>query len=205
MENYPSNSHKLKDQPAKREKKVEKPVVTGHATTKKKSELSKFTEAFITEDAASVKSYILQDVVIPAAKRIIDDVVVGSLRMVLFGERGRNGGGHTNASKVSYRSYYERENGRRDSTPSRMRSGFDYDNITFDNRGDAEAVLSEMETIIESDYKMVSVADLYDLADVSNTNYAANRYGWTNLSSAKIERDRDGRYYIRLPKALPLD
>lgn len=204
METYPSNAHKPKNQAPKPEKKVEK-VVTGHATTKKKSELRKFTDAFITEDAANVKSFIIQDVVIPAAKRIIDDVVVGSLRMILFGERGGSGrGGHTNASKVSYRSYYERENGRRDSAPSRVRSGFDYDNITFETRGDAEAVLNEMEAIIEQ-FDMVSVADLYDLADVSTSNYSANRYGWTNLSTAKIERDREGGYFIRLPRALPLN
>ena len=202
MENYPSNVKNPKQAP-KPEKKVEK-VVTGHATTKKKSELRKFADTFITEDAASVKSYILQDVIVPAAKRILDDVIVGSLRMFMYGERGRSSGGHTNASKVSYRSYYERENGRRDSAPSRVRSGFDYDNISFETRGDAEAVLTEMEIIIEQ-FDMVSVADLYDLADVSTSNYSANRYGWTNLSTAKIERDRDGGYFIRLPRALPLN
>ena len=181
-------------------------VVTGLAKPQKKSEIRKFTDVFIAEDTSNVKSYILQDVIIPAAKRILDDVIVGSLRMFLYGDRGGSGGGgRTNASKVSYRSYYERENDRRrESTPSRVRSGFDCNNISFETRGDAEAVLNEMENCIEQ-YDMVSVADLYDLADVSITNPSANRYGWTNLATAQIVRERDGGYIIKLPRALPLN
>ena len=211
MEECPSYSHKSRDKAkaeatAPAEKRVEKSVVTGTAATKKKSEMRKFADTFVSEDAANVKSYILQDVIIPAAKRILDDVIVGSLRMFLYGERGAPGGGsRSNASKVSYRSYYERESDRRrDNGSSRVRSGFEYDDIEFEYRGDAEAVLTEMENIIEQ-FDMVSVGDLYDLADVSTSNYAVNRYGWTNLATAQIARTRNGKYIIKLPRAMALN
>lgn len=211
MGEYPSYSHKTRDKAkadeAKSEKRVEKAVVTGTASAKKKSEIRKFADGFVSEDAANVKSYILQDVIIPAAKRILDDVIVGSLRMFLYGEKGASGGGRTNASKVSYRSFYERESDRRrdGGGSTRAKSVFDYDEIEFEYRGDAEAVLTEMENIIESDYQMVSVADLYDLAGVSNHNPSTNRYGWTNLATAQIARTRDGKYIIKLPRAMPLN
>ena len=210
MEECPSYSHKARDKAkaeatAPAEKRVERPVVTGTTATKKKSEMRKFADTFVSEDAANVKSYIMQDVIIPAAKRILDDVIVGSLRMFLYGERGAPGsGGRSNASKVSYRSYYERGDSRRDSSPNRVRSGFEYDNIEFEYRGDAEAVLTEMENIIEQ-FDMVSVGDLYDLADVSTSNYAVNRYGWTNLATAQIARTHNGKYIIKLPRAMPLN
>lgn len=213
MEECPSYSHKAREKAkvgseTTTEKRVEKSVVTGTAATKKKSEIQKFADTFVSEDAANVKAYILQDVIIPAAKRILDDVIVGSLRMFLYGERGGSGGGNrSNASKVSYRSYYERESDRdrrRDSGANRVRSGFEYDDIEFEYRGDAEAVLTEMENIIEQ-FDMVSVGDLYDLADVSTSNYAVNRYGWTNLATAQIARTRNGKYIIKLPRAMPLN
>jgi hypothetical protein len=78
----------------------------------------------------------------------------------------------------------------------------DYDNIIFDNRGDAEAVLTSMEDILDQ-FGCVSVADLYDLADVAAPNYTVNNYGWTNLANAQVLRCRDG-YIIKLPKVTSL-
>lgn len=57
---------------------------------------------------------------------------------------------------------------------------------------------------IISQYGVVSVLDLYDLADVSTDNYAANKYGWTDISGCKAIRVRDG-YILKLPRALPLN
>ena len=52
-------------------------------------------------------------------------------------------------------------------------------------------------------YDIASVADLYDLVGIVGS-YTDNKYGWTSVRSARIERVRDG-YVIRMPKALPLD
>ena len=60
MEEYKPNSHKSKEeqQTAPPEKKVEK-VVSGSVKSRKKSEIQKFADVFIQEDAQKVKSYIL--------------------------------------------------------------------------------------------------------------------------------------------------
>lgn len=201
MENYKPNSHKFKEAqnetPA--EKKLEK-VITGPVKTKK-NEIRKFTDVFISEDANNVKSYILLDVLVPAIKKAISDIVTNGIDMILYGETGRTKR-NSNASKVSYRNYYERPNDRREYGSQKARSGYDYRDIVLDDRGEAEQVLSCMDEAI-SVYGMVSVGDLYDLVGIAG-NYTDNKYGWTDLRNASVVRVRDG-YLVKLPKALPLD
>ncbi|MDR1066191.1 MAG: hypothetical protein LBL35_01980 [Clostridiales bacterium] len=203
MDEYKPNSHKAKEARQEflpPEKKIEK-VIAGAARPKKKNELQKFADIFMSEDVNNVKSYILLDVLIPAAKKAISDIVTNGIDALLYGETG---GAKKNSmsSKVSYRSYYERENNRKDYTISRTKTGYDCDDIILDSRGEAEAVLSRMDEIISA-YGLVSVADLYDLVGVTG-DYTGNKYGWTDIRSADIIRIKDG-YLIRMPKARPLD
>lgn len=203
MTEYASNSHKSKEQQEGQlpEKKIEK-VVSGPVKTKKKSEIRKFTDVFVSEDMDSVKSYIFMDVIVPAVKKAISDVVTNGIDMLLYGETGgRNNTKKNSASRVSYRSYYDSQNDRRERPTTRM-MGYEYDEIVLDNRGEAESVLDRMDEIV-STYGMVSVADFYDLIGVTS-KYTDNKYGWTNISNAHIVRTRDG-YMIKMPKALPLD
>ena len=202
MEEYKSNSHKSKENQKGSipEKKVEK-VIAGTAKSKKKSEIRKFTDVFISEDVNNVKSYILLEVLVPAIKKAISDIVTNGIDMILYGETGKTKSNST-ASKISYRSYYDGRNGRRDYSAIRTKISYNYDDIIFDNRGEAEDVLSRMDELI-STYGLVSVADLYDLVGVTG-NYTDNKYGWTNIRSASVIRVRDG-YMLKLPKVLPLD
>lgn len=202
MEEYKSNSHKSREaqkEPSK-EKKVEK-VVTGSAKTKKRSEIQKFADVFISEDVASVKSYVITDVLIPAIKKAISDIVTNGIDMLLYGEAGRSRRSNSGGTKVSYQGYYA--NNRRDTTPSRNRTGYDYDSILFNSRGDADAVLVELEELI-SQYGVASIMDLYSAAGLQ-CDYTYDKYGWSDLRTAQVVRARneDG-YYIKLPKALPL-
>lgn len=199
MEDYKSNSHASKEKEKNREEKKVEKIISGNAKAKKKSEFSKFADVFVSEDAGNVKSYILMDVLVPAVKKAISDIVTNGIDMLLYGETGvhkRNGA----SSKVSYRSYYDRSN--RSSSSSRTRSGYSYDDIILDNRGEAEEVLSRMDEIVAT-YGTVSVADLYDLVGITGA-YTDNKYGWTDIRSASVVRVRDG-YMFKLPRALPLN
>lgn len=203
MEDYTSNSHKSKEIMPKptedtHEKKHEA-VVSGEVKTTKKSGLHKLKDVIVAEDAANVKSYIFMDVLVPAIKKALHDIATGAADMFFYGETGTPK--KTTASKISYRSYYDDKNDR--NLSSTARTAFDYDNIVFSSRGDAEAVLSAMEDIL-SQFGVVSVGDLYDLADISTSNYTINKYGWTNIRSAQVVRGRDG-YLLKLPRALPIN
>ena len=83
-------------------KKVEK-VVKGTVKKKKKSEVSKFKDVFISEDANSVKNYIFMDVLVPSIKKALSDIVKDGIDMILYGDK--RSGNRSNSSRVSYRDY----------------------------------------------------------------------------------------------------
>ena len=83
MENYPSNSHKTREQNT--DKKVEK-VVSGKTSTKKKSGIRKLSDTFLSEDIGNVKNYIFAEVLLPAAKKLVSDIVTNGIDMMLYGE-----------------------------------------------------------------------------------------------------------------------
>ena len=201
-DNLPDNSHKARDEKkasAPEEKRVEK-VVRGKVKTQKNNK-RKLADLFISEDAGNVKNYIFLDVIIPAVKKAIYDLVVGALDMSLYGGRG-GGGRRSTADKVSYRDYNSVS--RRDTRSyesARTTSGYSYDDIVLETRGEAEAVLSRMDEIME-EYEIVRVADLYDLVGITG-DHTDNKYGWTNIRNAKIVRVRDG-WKIEMPRALPI-
>lgn len=191
MEEYKNNSNKFKEE----SKNIEK-VISGTAKVKKKNEMQKFASTFISEDIKSVKSYIITDVLVPGIKKAITETV----NLILYGE-SRSKSNNSTSPKPSYRSYYD-NNTNTANTAITRRSAYTYDNIVVDNRVDAEEVLDNMNNIIKK-YGIVSVADMYDLVGIVG-NYTDNKYGWTDLRTAKIERERDGGYRIDLPRALPL-
>lgn len=200
-ENLPDNSHKgkaeVKQKQALEGKRAEK-IISGTAKTKKNNTRN-FFETFLAEDAANIWDHIKYDVIIPSFKKALYDIVVNGLDMSLFGGRG---GKRSTADKVSYRDYST--SSRRDDrsyTRSRTTSGYSYDDIILETRGEAEAVLSRMDEIME-EYEIVRVADLYDLVGVTG-EHTDNKYGWTNIRNAEIERVRDG-YRIKMPRALPI-
>lgn len=197
MEIYQSNSHKSKElanetTKPEEKKKVEK-IVTGTVKTKRKSGLSKMFKNIVSEDVHDIKTYLFSDIIVPTIKKTISDTV----DMILFGGSRKS---RSTASRVSYRSYYEDPRDR-DVRPLASSIAYNYDDIIVGTRGDAEAVLSQMNDILDT-YKSVSVADLYDLVGLSG-NYTDNKYGWTNLSTAEVVRVRDG-YKLDLPRATPI-
>lgn len=197
MIDYQPNSHKSKEtsKAPTTEKKVQK-VVTKPVKTKKNT-TRKFADVFISEDAANVKSYILFDVLVPSIKKAFSEIVKDGVDMILYGKSGAKKNNST--GYVSYSKYYG------DSKPAPSQSGssrFFYEDVVFQSRGEAEAVYEQMQDIIET-YGFVTVADLYDMVDLTPP-YTANKYGWTNLRNSDVVRIRDG-WIVKLPKAMPID
>lgn len=185
-------------------------VVVGNVSTKKKSLGSKITEAFIKEDISVVKTYIVTDVIIPAIKDTVADMITKGVDMLLFGEsRGRSNKGPKITNYTSYSSYSTRPDPRTQQAKSRSvltedeerRNQNDWENMVFDNRFDAEKVLSAMRSWL-AQYDIVSIADLYDLVGKPSMNYTDNNWGWTNLDDADVIRVRGGGYWLKLPKVV---
>lgn len=203
MQDYKPNSHGYKEaqknKAALAEKKVEK-VVTGKVVTRKKSVFSKLSDEFISEDAKNVKSYVFGEVLIPAIKKAISDIVTDGIDMILYGG-SRKDGRRSNVDRVSYTKYSSGPGPRTHVAASSNR--YSYDDIILDSRSEAQEVLDRLDEIVDS-YGFATVADLFDLVGKS-CDYTANRYGWMSTRSAEVVRLRDGGYLIKMPRAVPID
>lgn len=210
LQNYKPQSHKYKSEQstatkssAEERPKVNK-VVSGNVKTRKKNPATKFADIFISEDAANVKSYIFMDVLVPAIKKAISDIVTDGIDMILYGGTGRSRkrSGGVNATYVDYSSR-SRDDRRRDEDRYRSRSIYDFDDLEFERISDAEDVLEGLEQLIDA-YGMARVTDLYDMCGKS-CDWTAHSYGWTSLGgNARPERVRGGWYVLRLPRPIPI-
>ena len=133
---------------------------------------------------------------------------------MLYGEPGtssRRKGGRLlrdrDRSYVSYNSMYDKPS--RKSRQQRElrsdrggRSRHNFDDIIIESKPEAEEVLTVLVEAIEM-YESCAVADLYEAVGLP-TDFTDHKWGWFNLSSAYVKRDRFG-YSLVLPKPEPLE
>lgn len=194
MEEYRPNSHRSRELVEKRDGKKFEKVISGSAKTKKKNAVSRFSDVFVSGDVSKIKEYVIMDILVPGVKKGISEIIDYTKDTILYGEPGHS----KKPSKYPYRNCYERERDRR--RPARR--AYDYEDVVLDTRGEAEDVLYRMDEIVGT-YGFVSIGDLYDLVGIDG-NHTDNKYGWTNILSAKVVRVGDG-YIIKLPRPMPLD
>lgn len=206
IRNYKSNSNKsrsaeLEEEPVKRE--IEKADIAP-VKVKKRSGFSKFRESIVKEDARTVGSYVMQEMFIPKLIDMIVDMGKGAIEMYFYGKTSDRGSRRSYGSKVSYSSYYDDDRRYRDRVRSRDEY-YDYDEVTFSSRDDAEEILNRMWDIVNDPRygKVCTVADYFDLCDVPG-RYTDNKYGWHDLRGAYVRRTGK-EYVIELPRPLPID
>lgn len=191
------------------EKQKLQPVVTNGVVTTKKSLGQKFREAFISDDARSVKSFIFEEVVVPTIKNTIIDV----MEMVMFGSssgRRRGVNRRDDRDRVSYSSYYsyggsrgsDRDRRRDDRDRYREDEKVNYRSVVLRERRDAMQVVDELRERIHR-YGSATIADLFDLIDVSS-QYTDNNWGWTDERDIDYRRVANG-YLIDVREAEHLD
>lgn len=208
---YKPNSYKYREklegqsEEKPEERKPLQKVVTGKVKTQKKSGFHKLADIFVSEEARNVKSYVLLDVLVPAIKDAIEDIVTNGIHMILRGEASPTRRNSSISSKASYTPYYNASKNDRFSNSvnqSRAANNYSLDEITLASKSDAEEVINQLCMVIK-DYGVARVADLYESLGITG-NFTDNKYGWTNLRNAEIVRVRDG-YLLRLPRPMPID
>jgi len=214
MEDYPSNSHKKKQTPKEitEPKKVEK-VIEGTVLRRKKPIGKRLASYFVNGDFKTVGTYVVLEVLLPAAKDTLADAMSQGVERMLFGEARSTSRrtGHRPGSSNAYTPYNryapnQSPYGRRDEqrhTPSRRaRSTLNFDEIILATRVEAEEVIDRLDDLVQR-YESATVADLYELVGVT-PEYTDDKWGWTSLQGARIDRIRHG-YVLDLPKPEPLD
>jgi hypothetical protein len=209
---FPSNSiggvkmkrRPLDLRPPRDEKKIVK-VTTGKVIQRKKPFIDRFAETFWGGDAGSIGEYILYDVLLPAAKDTIFDMILTGAKMLLFGKADRSIPGRRNdrdKTYVSYGSFYKGGRFER-AEPVRGRANMsNFDQVVMASRGEADDVLTTLIEAIDN-YDVATVADFYQAVGIAPSS-TDNNYGWTHLGSAGVEPTRDG-YIINLPRPRPID
>jgi len=196
---YPSNSMRaLTPEPSSVPKVIK--VTRGMVTQRKKPLLARI----FSENTKSVAEYILWDVLIPAAKNTVTEMISNGIEMLVYGEPQSNKLKRSrDRSYVSYTSYYEdRKERNRSSRREHNRSRHSFDDIVLDTRADAEEVLFSLVELID-EYDVATVANLYDLIGLPE-DFTDHKYGWNNLSKASVRRVREG-YILDLPRPMALD
>lgn len=202
MEEYKSNSNKIKEENRLEKREKLKPVVN-RQVVRKENKFKKLIGGIIAEDAGNVGSYILGEVIFPNLKKVISDIVTDGIDMILYGESRKNKKYNT-ADKVSYRNYYDSDR-RKDYREPIRSNRYAFDDLVLKDatRVEAQEVIYRLNEIHKR-FGMVSIADLYELVGIDDDNYMNNGYGWFDVSSASVVRVRDG-YMIKMPKVTPLN
>lgn len=175
----------------------QKPKISVKETTKPPK------ESFFAKDLADVGKSLWKDRIIPGVKKFIYDVLSNGLHMSLFGSGTSNTS--SNYQQVSYKAYdqiYKPFSSQQPQRPPQQESVLGYDKFVFDNRGDAEAVLLQMQDIIE-EYGVVRVSDFYDIIE-KTPPVTAHDWGWKSVVAAKVSVCSEG-FCIQFPPVKPIN
>lgn len=199
---YSGNSDKQKEKKNAAPPERKAAVISGPTHEKKKS---KIASALISDEAKNVRPHVVNEVVIPKLKEMVFYAITDALQMTLgINAKGfvKNfvGGG----SKASYTQYFSNQPTTAAKMTSEPRDAFEYNNIAFESRSDAEAVLDAMWEIVNSQYGSVSILDFYDLSQHPTNNYNLANYGWRDLTGTRVVRTMEGFYALTLPRCVPL-
>lgn len=209
----PGNSYK-----SKAERELEEadagpklsPVTSG--TKQKKSLSTKIRQNFLSEESDTVGSYIIWDVLIPAAKDTLADLVTGAINMILFGDGNARSGGRKSSRRNGYRdyssstiSYKDSKNGRPERSERRNRKYAEEILITdtedMTARQAAMQIISDMQDAI-ADYGKCLASDYYYLCGV-DYDYTDKLWCWRDLEGVRARPVRGG-FIIDLPEMEPV-
>lgn len=201
VEDYPSNSISS----VSKSKEDTKPIIRGKVK-KRSSIFRSVKDEFISEDADTMGSYLLYDILFPALRDLVNDICHGAIDAA-FGGGGRSSyrsrSSRNNGSYISYNRYYDdRDRKRRDRDDERRESrrrNLDFEDFVFQYREDAEDVLDRMCDYLER-FGDVPVSYFYDLCgETIPGDFTSDDWGWTNLSGARVRKIGRG-YILDLPR-----
>jgi hypothetical protein len=201
--NYQGNSKKAKEEPSSAEEKPKmEQVTTGKVVDRKQPLGKRIAATFQGDDAHSVGQFILFDVVMPAVKATISDVVSQGVDRLMYGDsRARSarpvGSGRAPTSynrPVGSTTVVQQPAAR--TMSQRGRATHDFREIILEQRGEGEIVLNILRDAIEK-YNFVSVSDMYAAVGITGT-WADDKWGWFDLRDAGIRPIRGG-YLLDLP------
>ena len=183
-----------------------KPVVSQPTVLRKKPWWRRAKESIFFEDGKDIGGYILTDVILPAVRDTIYDMVTGGISMALYSTpKAGRGRGKRNGQIVSYDGYYSNDKTRpRFERADKYRTQLDIYNIPLEDdpetgRRASDVGYGALEELGECMriYNFVRVQDLADALNIGNIPSTMCNWGWDDISNARIELDH-GQWYFRM-------
>lgn len=197
-EDFPSNSKSISNTLDKKTPggKVQK-VISGNVVRRKKSLGKRLIDIFISEDIEDVKGYILYEVLIPSIKTAFADAIGGGVDMLLGTSTFRKK--TTDGKHTPYGTFYKgpTTTSYHRANQTSYKSGYSYDDIILETRGEAQDVLNTLVDYIDQ-YGAVRLSDLQEMLGTTG-QFTDTYWGWTNLASATIRKVREG-WLLDLPR-----
>lgn len=159
----------------------------------------KLVSSLFPTSPADVVEYVVTDIVVPALKDLVSDMVTGAIENALYGSNSRRGGysrrGSMSSGWTSRTDYsaISKPKGRVEIVSPRST---DWKDLRYDSRSAAENVLAGMDRHIQR-YGRATVGDLMTLSGVSSS-VIDERWFWSDLNGAGVRSSRGG-YIITLP------
>lgn len=169
----------------------------------KKSKVKEVSETFFGGSAKDAAMYVVTDVLVPALKQTLYDMVSTGFQRLLFGDTVANGRPVVASPSYSRTNYNSRYRTTTQRPAMSARTGHDFNRVMFDTRADAESVLSYMYDSI-NETGIVSLADFYIKANEYNNSKMPTtpqdyNFGWTDVRRSRILTTEAGYYIIDLP------
>lgn len=200
---YQGNSRKDREKEEKlKEKKVEK-VVVGEVIQKPKGPGRKFKDVFFGGDARHAASFVTSDVLLPALRNLIVDMVTKGAERLIYGEANARRRPTNYGARYQYQggASYSYRPDPRDRLPLgaprvSRNARHEMNDIVIGTKEEAELVVERLIDIVDQ-YEVASLADLYELLGLTSS-HIDNKWGWTYLGSVQIRQIRQG-YLLELP------
>lgn len=190
-EKYPSNSiNKPKQKP-------DPVVLTSKVTLERDRPASKIRKLFVPGDVKDVKSYLINNVIVPGFK----NAVLGMIEIAFFGRTsgwrgGPSASGGTNYSYISNNGSIMSRGSTVPSITNRDRLTNNFSNLRFTGPNAYQEVEDVIGTLIDyvDRYGQATVADFYALCGVSADQITDmdGRWGWKSFRKLEPRAVRDG-------------
>lgn len=198
---YPANNKQAKKKAEEGEKKVEK--IEGITVIKTSTFAKRLRASFVGDDKRGLGDYLIFDIIVPAVKNTLYDLITGGANRALYGTVRQNTqpGNQPGLGRINYNQISKVIVGGSQAVQSGSKSASTYEDLLLPNRAQAELVLSRLDDII-SQYNIATVTDLYELCSITG-NFVDDMWGWTDLRGADIRPARGG-FLLQLPPIHPI-
>ena len=182
------------------------------AQVERKSHLDKLAEVFLPSDLDTMGDNIMNTIIVPTILKSAGDILIRCIDTIFGTNYAGMKAPNAQQTSVPYTAYASQQKTTQTVTQSGtlqilpVRQGvYDYANVKFATKDDAIRVLNNMRAIIQNTTR-VSVGQYLELANCK-TNPTDFNYGWTNLTTVKLQYtgDQNFPYRMILPPCIALN